>query len=103
MLYLLFAHTQIFLLLSLKKDTCLSWQRQGLWSDQEREKWVVGVQVLRLATRMPGEPAWRELTAAGDPLQLRVTRSLDATTSELTLQFQACNRLTVEIKNAGIK
>ncbi len=60
-------------------------------------------QVLRLATSVPGEMRWQELTAPGDPLQLRVTHSLDAATSALTLQFQACNRLTVEIKNAGIK
>ncbi len=64
---------------------------------------VSGAQVLRLATSLPGEDRWHELTAPGDPLQLRVTHSLDAATSTLTLQFQACNRLTVEIKNAGIK
>lgn len=64
---------------------------------------VLGTQVLRLATSVPGEVRWQELTAPGDPLQLRVTHSLDAATSALTLQFQACNRLTVEIKNAGIK
>ncbi len=61
------------------------------------------VQVLRLATSVPGEPTWRELTAAGDPLQLRVTHQLDVATSALTFQFQARNRLTIEIKNAGIK
>ena len=67
------------------------------------QTFILGKQVLRLATSVPGEPEWRELTAAGDPLQLQVTHSLDAATSALTLQFQARNRLTVEIKNAGIK
>lgn len=61
------------------------------------------MQVLRLATSLPGEARWQELTAPGDPLQLRMTYSLDAATSSLTIQIQATNRLTVEIKNAGVK
>ncbi len=44
-----------------------------------------------------------EVTGAEDPLRLTVSHTLNAATQSLTLSFQAFNRLTVEIKGAGIR
>lgn len=49
------------------------------------------------------EAAGTEVTGPEDPLRLTVWHSLDRPTHVLTLGFQAYNRLTVEIKGAGIR
>ena len=44
-----------------------------------------------------------EVTGPEDPLRLTVSYTLNAATQSLSLSFQAFNRLTVEIKGAGIR
>ena len=44
-----------------------------------------------------------EVTGPEDPLRLTVSHTLNTATLSLTLSFQAFNRLTVEIKGAGVR
>lgn len=44
-----------------------------------------------------------EVTGPEDPLRLTVSHTLDIATQSLTLNFHAFNRLTAEIKGAGVR
>ena len=49
------------------------------------------------------EAAGVEVTGPEDPLRLTVSHMLNTATQSLTLNLQAFNRLTVEIKGAGVR
>ena len=49
------------------------------------------------------EAAGVEVTGPEDPLRLTVSHLLNTATQSLTLNFQAFNRLTAEIKGAGVR
>ena len=70
---------------------------------QNENQYIPHVQVFDMAASSGQEAAGSEVTGPEDPLRLTVWHSLDRPTHVLTLGFQAYNRLTVEIKGAGIR
>lgn len=44
-----------------------------------------------------------DISAPGDPLRVRAWPTVSAATSSLELRLEVYNRLTVEVKNAGIR
>lgn len=50
-----------------------------------------------------GAEAGTEVTGPQDPLRLTIWHTLNTATLTLTVRFQAFNRLTVEIKGAGVR
>ena len=61
------------------------------------------VQVFDMASSTGQGGAGVEVTGPEDPLRLTVSHTLNTSTLSLTLSFQAFNRLTVEIKGAGVR
>ena len=70
---------------------------------QGEYQYILRAQVFDMAASSGQEAAGTEVTGPEDPLRLTVWHSLDTATRALTLGFQAYNRLTVEIKGAGIR